>query len=746
MKRKLEMPGPKQLLTAAALVLALLLIFGGARPKDYYEYESSEPRYVEGYEQAADKSEFSGQMIAEGFEMNGLYPGEYQFTLEYESSGSGNTFEILDQDSWQVLAQGEYDPESSSMTVSAQIDRRITCVVVRSYLEQGELTLKSCEAVSLEPVYTDAWWALVLALVLAAAFWAALKKFRQGNREPLVLLGASVLVSLPLLTEHLQRGHDLDFHLTRIDGIAQALLGGQFPVRLNPDFLYGGGYLSPVMYPELFLYIPGVLCALGASVLFAFKVFCALIHITTAFVGYGAARQMLGREKALYFALFYLLNPYRLGDVYVRAAMGEALAMIFLPLVVVGLWQLFQQDYKKGFFTACLGITGVFQSHMITTLLVVVFGAGYALAVLIGSMGRLLKQGKRILTLCGSAAATLALNLWFLVPFLYYSGWDLKIYQERPDVGSASVYLFQAFVDYYSTGGEHGNTTTTGEIVVSMGMAVLIGLALYLFCLAQKPGEEEDPDLRTKALAAFWIGSIALFMASDLFPWQQIQQIPALDALASKLQFAWRCLIVSSVMYTLVLAVVFRQLKQKKSMAATVLVVFSLLGASMIGSGYLYENVCTLETKSDTWDHNTLYGGQYILSENDTVALSNRLKEGRVNALGQAQVTGSKRENLKVTFTYQNTSGQPAEFEVPLYYYGMHRAFLEDGTSLPVFRSEDTGLICVTVPAEQESGTVTVVYAERRLFRLAEVVSLAAALGLAGCFWYDRKRRPALAE
>ena len=631
-------------------MLALLLIFWGARPKDYYEYESSEPRYVEGYEQAADKSEFTGQMIAEGFEMNGLYPGEYQFTLEYESSGSGNTFEILDQYSWQVLAQGEYDPESSSMTVSAQIGRRITCVVVRSYLEQGELTLKSCEAVSLEPVYTDAWWALVLALLLAAAFWATLKKFRQGNQEPLVLLGASVLVSLPLLTEHLQRGHDLDFHLTRIDGIAQALLGGQFPVRLNPDFLYGGGYLSPVMYPELFLYIPGVLCALGASVLFAFKVFCALIHITTAFVGYGAARQMLGREKALYFALFYLLNPYRLGDVYVRAAMGEALAMIFLPLVVVGLWQLFQQDYKKGSFTACLGITGVFQSHMITTLLVVVFGAGYALAVLIGSRGGLLKQGKRILTLCGSAAATLALNLWFLVPFLYYSGWDLKIYQERLDVGSASVYLFQAFVDYYSTGFEHG-TTTTGEIVVSMGMAVLIGLALYLFCLAQKPGEEENPDLRTKALAAFWIGSIALFMASDLFPWQQIQQIPALDALASKLQFAWRCLIVSSVMYTLVLAVVFQQLKQKKSMAATVLVVFSLLGTSMIGSGYLYENACTLETKSDTWNHNTLYGGQYILSENDAVALSNRLKEG-----------------------------------------------------------------------------------------------LAAALGLAGCFWYDRKRRPALAE
>ena len=81
------------------------------------------------------------------------------------------------------------------------------------------------------------------------------------------------------------------------------------------------------------------------------------------------------------------------------------------------------------------------------------------------------------------------------------------------------------------------------------------------------------------------------------------------------------------------------------------LVVFSLLGASMIGSGYLYENACTLETKSDTWNHNTLYGGRYILSENDAVALSNRLKEGQVNALGQAQVTESKRENLKVTFT-----------------------------------------------------------------------------------------------
>ena len=40
MKRKLEIPGRKQLLTVAALVLALLLIFWGARPKDYYKYES----------------------------------------------------------------------------------------------------------------------------------------------------------------------------------------------------------------------------------------------------------------------------------------------------------------------------------------------------------------------------------------------------------------------------------------------------------------------------------------------------------------------------------------------------------------------------------------------------------------------------------------------------------------------------------------------------------------------------------
>ena len=722
-------------------MLALLLIFWGARPKDYYKYKSEEPRYVDGYEEAGDKSGFEGQMIAEGFEMNGFYPGDYEFTLEYSSTSAQNRFEILDRDSCQVLAEGRYEPDSGSVTVFASLDSRLACVVVRSYLEEGELTLNSCQALSLKPVYTDAFWGLALALLLAAGFWASLRAWRKGRQEPLVLLGASVLVSLPLLTQHLQRGHDLDFHLTRIDGIAQALLSGQFPVRLNPDFLYGGGYLSPVMYPELFLYLPGVLCALGASVLFAFKVLCALIHLATAFVGYGAARQMLGREKALYFALFYLLNPYRLGDVYVRAAIGEALAMIFLPLVAVGLWQLFQQEYKKGFFCACLGITGVFQSHLITTLLVLFFGAGYALAVLIGTRGRLLRQGRRMLTLCGSAAATLALNLWFLVPFAFYSGWGLKIYEARPDVGSASVYLFQAFVEYYSTTGENGDTTTTGEIVVSLGMAVLIGLVLFVCCLARRPGPGEDEDLRTKALAAFWVGTIALFMASDLFPWQQIQQIPVLDALASKIQFAWRCLIISSVMYCLVLAVVFRQLRQEKKMAATVLAVFTLSGASLMGSGYLYCNSCAMKTKSDIWDHNTLYDGQYLLVQDDTVDLCNRLKEGNVRSLGQAQVISGSRENLQVTFQFQNTSGEPAAFEVPLYYYGMHRAFLEDGTQLTVTRWEESGLVCVSVPAEYQSGTVTVVYAERRLFRLAEGVSLVTVLGLGALGVQSRRLR-----
>ena len=52
-------------------------------------------------------------------------------------------------------------------------------------------------------------------------------------------------------------------------------------------------------------------------------------------------------KQVMIFVTFYLFSGYFLHNSYYRAAVGETLAMIFLPLVFVGVRLITFGDYKK---------------------------------------------------------------------------------------------------------------------------------------------------------------------------------------------------------------------------------------------------------------------------------------------------------------------------------------------------------------------------------------------------------------
>ena len=77
-----------------------------------------------------------------------------------------------------------------------------------------------------------------------------------------------LLIAIPLLPPSLYRiggGHDISFHLMRIEGLAEGLKMGQFPVKIQPAWYEGFGYGCSVFYGDLFLYIPACLRLLGVS-------------------------------------------------------------------------------------------------------------------------------------------------------------------------------------------------------------------------------------------------------------------------------------------------------------------------------------------------------------------------------------------------------------------------------------------------------------------------------------------------
>lgn len=130
-----------------------------------------------------------------------------------------------------------------------------------------------------------------------------------------------------------------------------------------------------MMYPELFLYIPAVLCIGGVSVSTAYKFLLLCINLATAGIGYYSFRRVFDSDKlGLVCALFYLVNPYRLVNMYHRAAVGEALAQVFLPLLFWGVYELVCRDYKK-WWICTAAATGIIQSHILSVEMCLIFVA-----------------------------------------------------------------------------------------------------------------------------------------------------------------------------------------------------------------------------------------------------------------------------------------------------------------------------------------------------------------------------------
>lgn len=157
---------------------------------------------------------------------------------------------------------------------------------------------------------------------------------------------------------YLVRGHDIRFHLMRIEALKDGLLSGAFPVKIQPTWLNGNGYPVSILYPDLFLYIPALLRLLGLSLQTVYKIYIMLINGVTIGFSYWSFRRMSGRRAlGLLGSFIYTLSIYRLTNIYTRAAVGEYTAMAFLPLVLYAMWRIYkEEDLQKNL----ISITGYY--------------------------------------------------------------------------------------------------------------------------------------------------------------------------------------------------------------------------------------------------------------------------------------------------------------------------------------------------------------------------------------------------
>ncbi len=202
--------------------------------------------------------------------------------------------------------------------------------------------------------------------------------------DPYVLL--VILFSLFSIGPLLQPGypwdahdarHSVDFLFEFDQGIADGI---PFP-RWQPDFAFGYGYPFFNIYGPLPTYLAEAFHLLGLGFTDAIKAVFALSVMASGLAMYGFVKQVLGRQAGLVAAVAYMVIPYRLVDLYVRAALSESVAYLFVPLVLWGTWATLHRPRWTNVVGLALAYAALMVSSPLVTLLLTLILVFYVAAL-----------------------------------------------------------------------------------------------------------------------------------------------------------------------------------------------------------------------------------------------------------------------------------------------------------------------------------------------------------------------------
>lgn len=157
-----------------------------------------------------------------------------------------------------------------------------------------------------------------------------------------------------------------DLHIAWLYEFHKTLTMGQLPPRFVPDLSFGFGYpLFNFVFPLPF-YIGEIFHLFGLSFVDSIKaLFLISVPLSGIFM-YLLLRQFVERKTSLIGAILYIYTPYRAVDLYVRGAVGEIVSFVFLPLIILSVIKISQEEGFKWVGIGALSLASLVLSHNIT--------------------------------------------------------------------------------------------------------------------------------------------------------------------------------------------------------------------------------------------------------------------------------------------------------------------------------------------------------------------------------------------
>lgn len=679
--------------------------------------------------------------------------GIWRMHVSYDTDSSSNSIGFLpDIDGYRVvvadtgLLDSAYDEYEQEIWVNRSIDN-MNISIDRSntgYMRIDSITLTRSNIRS----FTYLLLRVIIKLLVLDILYFIIRYRETIKKNYEVFLGLFCIFmvsSLGVFTNSMIEGHDIWFHLARIEGIKDGLMSGAFPVKIQPNWLKGYGFAASVMYGDILLYIPAVLRVLGMPMQSAYKFYQMVIGLLTVLSSYFAFRR-ISKDKyiGLLGSALYSMSIYRIGSIWVRAGVGEYSAMVFFPLIVLGVWELLiadnaEENARYSWIWFALGYAGMIQTHVLSCEIITVFVAG----VCVIRIRRVFKK-ETFIALCKSVGAVIITNLWFLVPFLDYFREDFKVFSERnvEYIQRVGISLYQLLSIPTAGRGTYQRYVPGVGGTVPFSLGVAPAAIIIMACVLLLGSEWQERWEKCKVTVCLGMTVLACFMSTSLFPWDTFSMMNSrLAELIVSIRRPTRFMTVAVVLVPLLACLVFGKLKNKLSSAKIKMLTMGLCIMCAL-EGLLFtdftmrdnNNIVRYDGEQIVWEL-AISGQEYFYTGTDCML-----------ALTDTEVSGNayieKYERNYNHFIIECEAEAGGYIECPVSYYRGYQAIDTDtGEKFEIGRGENNKLKIIF--PEGYKGKLDVRFREPWYWRVSEVISLIAIFVFSGAaFWkYNKIQR-----
>jgi len=532
--------------------------------------------------------------------------------------------------------------------------------------------------------------------------------------KPLASIASIVLAAeIPFFFLGTPSGHDVEFHLySWLEVLSQWKHGILYP-RWAALAHFGYGEPRFVFYPPA-SWTLGILISKVVPWTIATPVYIWLVLVLSGISMFVLARQWFDRSGATFAAVLYAVNPYHLVIVYWRSAFAELLASCLVPLLVLLIWKM-AEDERRTFIPLGLLLAAAWLTNAPAAVMI-----HYSLALLIVFFAWRGRSPRLLLIAAGAVMLGLCLSAFYLLPATYEQKWV-----EIANAVSAGSRPEDNFLFVHTTDADHDAFNR----LISW-IAVLEVILIFLAAAFGKIWHQDKREL-WKALALWALVCCVFMMPLSLFLWNLLPKLQFM-------QFPWRWLLCLSMVLTIFVTVGLRRWWQRAAICVLSIIVV-VLGWRYIQAPW-WDTAADLREMQDNVVTGAGYEGtdEYTPLGADPSAIDKNARKVTAVGAAHAAIDVLHWDAESRIFTVQLSA--PDQVALRLFRYPAWRAFV-NGSEVETAAREGTGQMLVPLSAGMNRVEIRFVRTWDRT--VGGWISVCAAAGVISWFGWKRRTRRA---